>query len=496
MIFDIPKIQYVSSVSAAENDSSSEKNSSFILAATPNGSTKAAESVAEEGMKQEAGGRGEGGEEEEEELQYPCLLCAARYPARQALVDHVMACHPTAPDGTTRCFVCRVTFKGSKRFQSHMVRHVESRRFVCRLCGTTCATRTTFALHSAQQHGVAAAFPCTHCGKAYYTEASLKEHAKQHAPRPFHCPLCPATFRKEWQYTDHMHDDHQITRPFVCKLCAKSYVKAKAFHKHMAAMHPDVEQPSRKKRKLAAADNAGLRSPVKSEHSDDPSAYQTRVKTESKGRGDDSTSCETPEALGPIKPEGSEESTQMITTSMEMDSEDEVSNSKAPEHESSGLGAETAPIESTVHQCSMCEETFATSDQLTKHITDTYFTRTNSGSCNSGSGDSGNSNSASNSDNSEIRCEICSSTFRRLSSLRDHLLHNHASARPHACPDCGATFATKPRLLNHARLHRQKDAICEICGKAFKSASHLKVFEHPSVLLCLLFWHLLFHQLY
>ncbi|XP_068083887.1 zinc finger protein 182 [Anabrus simplex] len=71
-------------------------------------------------------------------------------------------------------------------------------------------------------------------------------------------------------------------------------------------------------------------------------------------------------------------------------------------------------------------------------------------------------------------CELCNSTFKRRSNLRNHMVV-HSGERPFSCDLCNKKFTQKSALLIHTRLHTgEKPHRCEQCSKAFSDKGSLQ----------------------
>ena len=71
----------------------------------------------------------------------------------------------------------------------------------------------------------------------------------------------------------------------------------------------------------------------------------------------------------------------------------------------------------------------------------------------------------------QIRCDVCSETFNRLSSLTRHMNNLHTNPTlVHKCHVCLRNFSRCDLLLRHERLHRGEGLTpCEICHRRYRS---------------------------
>lgn len=93
------------------------------------------------------------------------------------------------------------------------------------------------------------------------------------------------------------------------------------------------------------------------------------------------------------------------------------------------------------------------------------------------------SSSASSSGPHEYKCNECSKSFKKQSSLKRHAFE-HTGHRPHKCETCNKAFKHKHHLIEHRRLHtNEKPFECPQCHKCFShsgSYSQHKNHRYPN----------------
>ncbi|XP_028855170.1 zinc finger and BTB domain-containing protein 40 [Denticeps clupeoides] len=73
-----------------------------------------------------------------------------------------------------------------------------------------------------------------------------------------------------------------------------------------------------------------------------------------------------------------------------------------------------------------------------------------------------------------VTCDLCSKTFAHSSGMQYHKRTEHFEEKPYPCTECGAKFAAKSSLKNHARLHTgEKPFRCKHCDMSFSVAAAL-----------------------
>ncbi|KAK3084648.1 hypothetical protein FSP39_016872 [Pinctada imbricata] len=76
------------------------------------------------------------------------------------------------------------------------------------------------------------------------------------------------------------------------------------------------------------------------------------------------------------------------------------------------------------------------------------------------------------------QCSLCKKIFPSYTKLKQHCLSEHDGSGAHRCRECGKEFLKKDCLVQHKkRMHedgKEKNFICDICGKGFKFSSDLR----------------------
>ncbi|KAK2143551.1 hypothetical protein LSH36_832g00057 [Paralvinella palmiformis] len=77
-------------------------------------------------------------------------------------------------------------------------------------------------------------------------------------------------------------------------------------------------------------------------------------------------------------------------------------------------------------------------------------------------------------DVSSLRCNVCGKLFKKAWHLKDHLLI-HTGEKPFKCDMCGKGFRRQSYIKQHQMLHTgEKPFSCTSCNKSFRSTSELK----------------------
>ncbi|KZS94448.1 hypothetical protein SISNIDRAFT_453368 [Sistotremastrum niveocremeum HHB9708] len=142
-----------------------------------------------------------------------------------------------------------------------------------------------------------------------------------------------------------------------------------------------------------------------------------------------------------------------------------------------------------VQQCAWegCQETFATCEDLTNHISSVHVgTGKAKYECHWTGCDRHDAapfsskqkilrHIQSHTGYRPFQCELCKQNFSEAATLKQHM-RRHTQEKPYICdhPGCGKAFAITGALTVHKRTHNgQKPFSCKICGRAFSESSNL-----------------------
>lgn len=86
-------------------------------------------------------------------------------------------------------------------------------------------------------------------------------------------------------------------------------------------------------------------------------------------------------------------------------------------------------------------------------------------------------------------CTLCSETFERLDSLREHYLNVHDFKGPYQCSKCDKTHTDLKAIVKHIKTHSEERPYqCSHCSKSFKQRSaltvHAKIHSGDKPFLC------------
>lgn len=145
-----------------------------------------------------------------------------------------------------------------------------------------------------------------------------------------------------------------------------------------------------------------------------------------------------------------EQSCEEAENKEEMYVEKSANFSEGNNEEEDFLDETIRPHPSDATLCHICNKTFSSRTNLTRHI-------------------------LTHSDAKPFQCSVCQSAFTQKGSLKQHMLR-HTGEKPHTCTMCGRGFSRKRLLSMHQRIHTgEKPFRCEDCNLCFTVKEGLRV---------------------
>lgn len=113
------------------------------------------------------------------------------------------------------------------------------------------------------------------------------------------------------------------------------------------------------------------------------------------------------------------------------------------------------------HNCPLCEKSFARADHCKQHINNVHRGEVVDGVVRKPS--------------FERKCDICAKVFHHSGNFRKHMIL-HSGERPFKCEICGRTFVLAQHLKSHMKLVHsdEKSFQCFQCGKLFNHSGNYK----------------------
>ncbi|KAK7092042.1 hypothetical protein V1264_009650 [Littorina saxatilis] len=403
---------------------------------------------------------------------WACAKCQKTFPKRQMLLDHRCG-QPTegtesgedsnqgAGDssaeldegGEFACDICKQTFNSAKYLFRHMAMHTEL--FKCQACGKCYSRKDSLQRHIlkccpelAHDYSV---FACDKCKKTFGTRLGLENHVINCGK--FQCAVCRIAFFSDEDLGEHKCEgkiiDDATGVQFPCKECGKTFASLPYLARHEASHHAAFECEVCK-RVFVRREELTWHAPV------------------CKGVGsierDGSAMCEACQTEF-TDARQFREHYQVHTHPYRCDKCGKrfIKVGTLHTHKCDNVMVGREGEEEGAWQCEMCEKTFKNERYLARH--------------------------KQLHGQPSFDCEYCHKKFIRKDYLNDHkcVLPDGTSVRvvrkknrlyirdDLACPHCKKTFSSRSNLNKHMRVHGERQAECQVCGKKFHYDSYLKL---------------------
>src|SRR6218665_1927120 len=387
--------------------------------------------------------------------QFKCPECEKGFEISLKLKKHMRKVHSV--EQHFKCKHCGMQYETFGRWNNHVQAHRTDRHYVCNKCGSRykflhhlktwhlpCLSKSTelkcpkcdqrFAKASRLRHHVILcenerAVKCRVCHQLFKNQPNLDKHMCRHAgERPYLCPLCDNCFIFRENLIRHVHQ-HSVEKPYVCVVCDKAFAV-----EGFLLCHLKVHTTSSKKLGLGSKIN-GKSSKVLIDKEMSKIFY----------------GCGLCGCLYMT----------MISLRYHLPCK--------------GGAGEKDPF-----FCGECNEKFCEENELEKHVASVHSENL-------------------------FSCSICNKMFVKELYLKLHIMHSHAGENPYNCKlccnrfkhalelkyhlpcyvspgsdiqcnQCEMTFCKISQLRTHISVdHSSKAALCDVCGKKFRSHHALDV---------------------
>lgn len=137
---------------------------------------------------------------------FVCEYCGIKLPTRHMLSKHSRLAHEVGIIWS--CPHCEYKTKRNHALKRHMELHLESRNFMCEVCGSSFHTLATLKDHHSFVHSDERNFKCSQCNKSFKNKSSLARHSRTHSDdRPYQCH-CGASYKRLSHLKRHIFSAH------------------------------------------------------------------------------------------------------------------------------------------------------------------------------------------------------------------------------------------------------------------------------------------------
>lgn len=154
------------------------------------------------------------------ENRHQCNICLRSFVDKWGLIKHSTIHTGERP---YECNVCHRRFRIKRSLEDHLKLHDESLRLACPLCPKTFVEKRHLE-HHLRVHRGEKAYVCEICGDRFVNSMSLKVHLRRHTgEKPYKCSYCPKTFNQHGTHAAHERY-HRNERPYACDFCEAAFI--------------------------------------------------------------------------------------------------------------------------------------------------------------------------------------------------------------------------------------------------------------------------------
>jgi len=202
-----------------------------------------------------------------ERKHFTCRICGEACTSKTKLKAHSLKHEEQAPK--TLKFICYVCGKGSQDFQrwkdhnkthtnternhtcdfcgwkaktkptilSHIIHHVNERKYKCSICNKRFNFSRLLRRHELTHKADRPKFKCQVCGKDFFTTKGHQDHLKLHqGDLRFSCDHCTNKYTNHGHLRRHLWKEHSV-KSFECQICNTSFLYQHELKKHHYEKH-------------------------------------------------------------------------------------------------------------------------------------------------------------------------------------------------------------------------------------------------------------------
>ncbi|XP_073831792.1 uncharacterized protein [Musca autumnalis] len=273
---------------------------------------------------------------------------------------------------------------------------------------------------SGRKKGLTNSYKCEQCNRRFGHKITLDAHVRkihQGEKRAYKCELCDKSYSFMGGLTTHMRETHERQEEsYECKIpgCEKKYTSYITLQRHVRVKHLMTEVPTRYVCEQCGAtfkQTSNLRYHMRTRH---PTEDDLKLKEIIKER----LECEICKKF--------------------FNSQYTLKYHKLRIH-----------ADDKKYECKICGRRVAKQFMLDQHMLVHSEDKT--------------------------ACKFCGREFVRKYQVEAHIKAVHQKLKPHQCPHCSESFASRKTLRHHIYIHTgEKPYVCDICGQAYRQPTCLK----------------------
>ncbi|XP_055549093.1 zinc finger protein 431-like [Wyeomyia smithii] len=351
------------------------------------------------------------------------------------------------PKRPTECKICgkRVTY-----MRDHMRLHSDQKKFKCPHCDRS-FTQSNNLIYHVRKHTGEKPFPCDKCEKSFICKSHLLSHQRSHVnDQPFVCEFCSKRFNQACNLTKHLRV-HSGEKPYKCKFCNKAFMNLSNMKTH--------EMRHRGERNFTCD--------VCSKSFYDSHHLERHIATHSTEKQFKCALC--PKAYrtaNALKTHANNCVRLQISLKCDICQETFPTQKQLTRHHKIHADAE---LQGSL-QCPVCSRAFKKPKVLEKHIQ-----RVHSETATQQIDPVTDSPQLEADPRKFHRCEVCSKEYITAETLQVHLRLHMPTEKQYKCERCPRSYSKKDNLANHIRTHTgEKPFACEYCASLFDRRSDLR----------------------
>ncbi|XP_035904952.1 zinc finger protein OZF-like [Anopheles stephensi] len=168
-----------------------------------------------------------------------CEICKKTYKTKRYLLLHIAKSHSSEADRPFKCGKCHISYPKQYLLRAHELLHVQQQ---CHICQKVLSNNQSLKVHIAQMHGDDGNHICDTCGKVFRTKPAMERHINEHRGldlvERLQCEYCKKWFSGKYNLNKHIRFLHmQDGQAFPCDVCQHVSPNSRALANHKQRIH-------------------------------------------------------------------------------------------------------------------------------------------------------------------------------------------------------------------------------------------------------------------